>query len=380
MPLSAFPHRKLNEKDVNENPYVQRIAHEFMGWDRVKNFIGASFQVHVEMFDSEVGLKSIDYLQQITPLLLAISSGSPFMNGKLRLSQEDNEFMAQESSVWQSVRYPTRVIGSPSGGVIQRPVPESIEEYFKDAHEMLKDGSIPSPARVLGHHVDFRFRPDLGPNGTIELAVADSFLAHPKKLAAFSAIFKSIAYKVQALIQSGQSDKIPSNLFSHTLTSEKLEQLHQDSLSVSQYGLNATISTPDGSTNTARNQYNTLLVWAIKADDSIGFPELPKGVVNELTASSHEMPDDSLKVWTFDNGNKIYDPKSSNFIKGFYETGSGTGSDWLIRRAQQIISEGKSEEDAIKITSTELSGAFHQYVKELNIQDMLALFSSYHLS
>ena len=374
LPLSALPHRKLNPGDVNEHEYVQRIAHEFMGWENVRQFIGASFQVHVEMFDSEVGLESIDHLQQITPLLLSVSTGSPFMNGKLSLSGEDNSFMNQ-SSVWKSVRYPTRVVGSPSGGVNQRPVPESIQKYFASAHEMLKDGSIPSPARVLGHHTSFRFRPDIKPKGTIELATPDSFMAHPKKMTAFSTLFKSVVYKVQALIHSNQHDKIPSNLFKLKLTTQDLERLHQDSLSVSQHGLDAVISTPSGSEKTAREQYSELLNWASQADDSIGFPGLPKGVVNELVCSSIQMPDYDLELWTFNDGEEVYDPKSSDFLSGFYETGMGTGSDWLIRRAQQLISEGKSEEDAIRITSTELSKAFHKYIKELNTEDVLEIFS-----
>ena len=77
-PIASTPHKPINAEETSSDPYVNRIAMEYMGWENVRHFIGSSFQVHVEMLDLESGLKAINMYQQVAPLFVCHIFSRPF--------------------------------------------------------------------------------------------------------------------------------------------------------------------------------------------------------------------------------------------------------------------------------------------------------------
>lgn len=366
-PISSLPNRPLEKDDVSADSYVRRIALDHMGWENVRHFIGSSFQTHVEMFDPKVGLKSINYLQQTTPVLLAISSSGPFVNGRVFINNEDMPGMNSERHLWHSVRYLGRKWGSPSGGVIEFPAPNKIEGYLEIANQRLMSQDIPTIARGLGHHTDFRLRLDIEPWGTIELATPDTFGAHPLKLAAFGEFMKALTMKIQTFIYENREQDLPKYLFGK-LDEVMLGTIERDSISVSQFGVLANLHTPQGNTTRAQEQFLKLLSWVAQPEPQINFWGLPNGVSLELLKAAEIVTEETFNMYTT-NGKLT--------LAGFYHSGLGTLSQWLHRKAFQLLEEGKSEKHAIEECMTELGTSFHEYLsQEVLGQKIVQMFST----
>jgi gamma-glutamyl:cysteine ligase YbdK (ATP-grasp superfamily) len=356
MPIGTLAHRPLRPEDVNPNKYVTRIAMEHMGWERVQHFLGGSFQVHAEMFDIETAMRSINYLQQVEPFSLALSASAPFVHSKIFINDEQIPGIGSQQSTWQSVRYPGRLAGSPNGGPIEFPAPDTTDEYYVITHKRLKKGEIPTAARGLGNHVDLRFRPDLL---TIEMSIDDNFAAHPLKLAAFSEYKKAKAFKIQVLIHEGREDELPNDLFKK-LNQEGIERAKRNALEVSKIGIDAIVEKPDGETwTTAGIQEERLLNWVIEPELQANYHGLPDGVIKEIEKSRIVLTEEEFAQ---------YGPDSDNFIYGFYQSGLGTPSQWLHRRAKYLLENGASEQEAVDKCIEELSIAFHRYMDQPDVE------------
>jgi len=362
VPISTLPHRPLEISDINPNAYVQRIALDHMGWERVRHFTGSSLQTHAEISNSEAALQAINFLQQLTPTVIAISAASPFMNGRNTLDSSDISGV-EVQSCWQATRYPNRFVGSPSGGVITHPAPGTLTEFFESAQAQLADNSSPTIGRVFGHHADFRLRLDIGDNGTIEAAVADSFGGHPLKIAAMGELYKAQAVKLQAAIMDRRQHNLPEHLFGN-LTQTMLDSIHQDSYAASQHGLNATITQPNGvSVNVARH-FENVVDWSSEAEPEIGYDGLAQGVVNELKKSAVIVSEEEFQQ---------FDPSSDSFVMGFYKSGLGTLSQWLHRRVDHLTQTENMEATAAIMKSTlELGHAYHEYLQDPTLEEQVS--------
>lgn len=338
-PVSFFMHREAEPEDTNMDPYVQRIAMKYMKWENVRHFLGASWQVHVEMLDLESGLKALNEYQLVSPLTSAISLASPFGYGEINpnlkdifLSDEtsparagDTETLrALDSNDWLSFRYPGRWRGSPSGGVFEKPAPETLPEFFSQAEKMLMDNSpdstenIPSPARTMGHHRD-RIRPDIGPHGTLEISNMDTFGGDPLKLAANQEFTRVLAWKLQYFARTGQMAEVAKaypELFCATVDSDGLRTAHINSIEVSKRGVDATVVGANGLPYRAGD----LFVWLTDfvndpiTDESnnIDFKGLPKGVTDEMLAAA--------SVPTESHYEKFRDENGITSAEGFYKS------------------------------------------------------------
>jgi len=364
VPISAFSHRPLLPGDTHPHPYIERVAFEYMGWERVKHFVGNSWQVHVEMLTLDSALAAINYLQQITPIIHSLTLASPFIDGKIFLSDQNLPGLGIEPSTWQSVRYLARYVGSPSGGVIRQPFPEKENDFWVMAAEMLASGEIPSPARTGGHHVDFRIRPDLPPYGTIEITFMDTAGACPLKLLALQEFLRVVCWKLQRIVIENNRGELP-NLFFGDLTPERLLQLHNASIAVSKDGMKSSMTAGDGFSYPVETLWRKLVEWIDSPKPDWEYHGLSPGVIMELNKSSTQVTHEDLKP--FENREGI--PS----VYGYYRTGLGTLSQWLLARAERLIRAGESEFEAIVNCLGDLGSSYHHWLHHLTPNDIKQL-------
>jgi len=392
-PTASMPHKPLKVEDTNQNPYVQRIAMDYMGWDNVQHFIGSSWQVHVEMTDLKSALKSINLYQQISPLMYGLSLSGPFAHGQVNpnlkeIYQENETDMRRlddtetyenlNCNEWLSSRYPGRWRGSPSGGVYTLPAPENPVDFFEIAEAGLRDNNensptnIPSPARAMGHHTD-RIRIDIGQYGTLEISNQDTFGGHVTKLAANQEFTRVLIWKLQVLSRGNRleelSQKYP-DLFSYPVTTESLRQAHLASIEVAKKGMDAQIVGSNGTEYTARELFWHLMKFVNEPlslpDEGIEYHGLPQGIYEETYRSSLD-PKAMYEQYRDSNG--------ITSTQGFYESGIGTLSHWMKQRAKELMDKGLNPEEAIKNTMTDLGESYHQHLQKINSQTIIDLFS-----
>jgi hypothetical protein len=355
-----------------------------MGWENVRHFIGSSFQVHVEMLDLESGLKTINMYQHIAPLLYALSLAGPFAHGtlnpNLKKMYEGDEYNAKragdtetyqrmDSDDWMSIRYPARWRGSPSGGSYEFALPETAQAFFEQTEKGLKNNdphsaeNIPSPARAAGHHRD-RIRTDIGPHGTLEISNMDTFGGNVLKLAAVQEFTKVLIWKMQVLAKSGRMGELSQRfpiLFPTSTTNESLRDAHLNSIEVAKKGVEANVKAPDGTEQNIQDMVMELVRFVDEPmrDDGQGidFKGLHKNVKTEI-----------MKSAAVPNGETYSRFQDDGFtsVSGFYETGVGTLSHWLKRRAQELSNTGMKEKDVIQNCMNDLGVSYHTFLKTLN--------------
>lgn len=393
IPTASLPDKPLKPENTNQNPYVQRIANGYMGWENVRHFIGSSWQVHVEMIDLESALKAINLYQQVSPLLYGLSLAGPFAHGQSNpnlkeiYSENDNNpqrindsetYNALDSTDWLSIRYPARWRGSPSGGVFTEPAPENSQEFFSKAEAGLKDNNInsplniPSPARTMGHHRD-RIRVDIKDHGTLEISNQDTYGGHVSKLAANQEFTRVLIWKLQVLAREGRLKEISQRypeLFIYPVTPESLRQTHLASIEVAKRGMDTQINSADGTTHPAWELFYKLMNFVNEPiflpDEGIDYQGLPQGINRELYNSSLN-PKDIFTSYT--------DRQGITSARGFYDSGIGTLSNWMKKRVQDLMDKGLSSEDAIKDAMGDLGRSYHQHLKEIDRQVIANLFS-----
>ncbi|MBI4225987.1 hypothetical protein HY612_02635 [Candidatus Roizmanbacteria bacterium] len=395
-PIAAIPHRPIEPGDTNQDPYVQRIAMEYMGWQNVRHYLGSSWQVHVEMMDLESALKAVNLYQYVSPLLYGLSSASPFVHGytnpnlasiyrdddasEARINDHET-YEALDGNDWLSIRYACRWRGSPSGGLFVEPLPEISEDLFRLAEQGLNDNdhrsiyNIPSPARVAGHHRD-RVRTDIGPNGTLEISNMDTFGGNVQKLAAVQEFTRALMWKLQYFAKADRLQELTDNypdLFKYPVTPEVLRKAHLFSLDVAKHGMEAKIDAGGNRESTARNLFMQLLQFVneplTNELHSIAYTGLPKGITEELLKSAITPTETDYSAYEDNDG--------ITSLAGFYKSGKGTLAYWLKRRAAELMQiRGLHEQEAIKDCMNNLGVSYHDYLRNLNGQDVVNLFQS----
>ncbi|MEK7078879.1 MAG: glutamate-cysteine ligase family protein [Patescibacteria group bacterium] len=394
-PIASTPHKPINAEETSSDPYVNRIAMEYMGWENVRHFIGSSFQVHVEMLDLESGLKAINMYQQVAPLLYAISLAGPFAHGlthpnlhDIYIQDEQNpkrtndleSYNALNTDDWMSIRYAGRWRGSPSGGSYITPLPENVQKFFARAEAGLNNNdpqspeNIPSPARTGGHHTD-RVRVDIRPNGTLEISNMDTFGGNVLKLGAIQEFTKVLMWKLQLYAKSGKMQELSQRfpqLFPPQVTEATLRSAHMNSIEVAKKGVDAVLQTAVGEQESASTLFDQLLGFVneplLNQIQEIQYAGLPQGVTQELKNSAL-VPDES----TFQ---QYRDADGVVSVEGFYQERSvGTLSHWLKERAKNLKElRQMSDSEAIKDCMDNLGTFYHSFIAGLN-GNIKALFA-----
>lgn len=387
-PESVVSNKHLEVHDVNPHEYVQRIAFNWMGWEHVRHFVGSSFQTHVEMLDIESALKAVNVYQLVTPILYAGTLAGPFMGGSITPDlkkiyknipdiQTDNlkqtTYNALTPQSMHSFRYLGRFFGSPSGGVMRVPAPETQEEFWQTAEKQLMTQESPTVGRVTGAHTDFRIRPDLGPYGTIELATCDTMGAHIKKLIAMQEFTRALGWKLQLFAKFGKMSKLAQKypaLFGANPSRETYTQVHENMLEVSKNGNQAVITAMDNTRYHVGNLWIQLAEFVnepiIDEERGIDYKGLPSLIQKELANSFHN----PTELFT-----KYYDENGITSIQGFYETGVGTLSQWMQESTRQLHAKGREDEEIICYINKDLGKSFHQHVYQTHIEDIDHLYN-----
>lgn len=317
LPVSMMPNRKLLPAEVNKNPYIQRMTFSHQTWALVQHFTGASDQELAGGLDFDSDQWALNQMQTLSTLLYGASLSSPFTHGEQK---------------GLSGRFHSRIIGSPSGGVFEEPLPETYREYNELAAEMLRNGTIPSPARVAGHHRD-RLRPDIGTHGAVESCGMDTAGGDPIRGAALKYAFKTAFWKLSYLQYENKTDQLEPwpALFHTSVTKETLATDHENHYMVAENGMAATITGAD------KRDYTTQELWMQFIDfldtpiEDTDYTGLPAGIRLELILAGQTGISNSERADLVD-------------IHSFYRTRQATLSHWLVERQKQ---SGQSIEDCL---------------------------------
>lgn len=327
LPVSSLPFTGRRQ-DVNTNPYVQRIVLGFLGWDSVRE-LGTSYQVHVETPDIDSAIFAVNGLRRIPHLFMATALNGPFQN---------NEFTGRLSAREASRRK------MPTSGTL--PELPDWDTLLPICIGMLKIGQVPSLPRAISNHLDFRLRPDIPPQGTIEIAFLDNPGAHIDKLLMLQEALRLTTWRLYRAYQQGE--KLPPSLFGgrydHVIEFNKSQ--------VEKSGAEAQVL--DGSTNpnSVPEQTEQLVEW-IKADPAyVDNPEYPFNTLAQELRLSLTTP--------------RFTDRDSRSMARFYETGIGTPGHYQKALFEYLTNLGLSEYAAISQSLIDYSDSYQEYLRRLD--------------
>lgn len=380
-PVSAYMDRPLTPKAVNDDPYVQRIGMEYMGWENLRHFVGASVQHHVEMITPEAGAYALNRYQQASPFMYGSSLSGPWVHGELnpnlaklygeeysRFEQRDytETMQAIDAEDWMSVRYPSRWRGSPSGGTFEEPLPEDQDGIWALAEERMAKGfgsrySIPTPSRMAGHHTE-RLRLDVGEHGTVELCDLDTYGAHIEKLAAAREMTRVVMWKLQ-VAQAYDAPLLEdySDLFNaDEMNADDMRVAHFNQIAVARDGLGATVIDAQGNERNAREMMHRLIAFAdepVEVDGEVIYTGLSERTKEEMLLSSETHIHDEVVAEFSDEGGIVS-------MRGYYATGLATPAHWMKLQATQIKEQEpeKPDDEIIRMVTLDTARAFHGHI------------------
>lgn len=388
-PDSMVGQRPLTQEDVNTHPYVRRIALDWMRWERVRHFVGTSLQTHVEMLDLESALEATNYYQFLTPILYALTLAGPFVDGRLDVDQQAlyadipdlslncikaQTYAQMSRGISYSHRYVSRFFGSPSGGVMLEPLPTTTTAYWTKVEKLLESGEVPTVGRAGGHHTDFRVRTDLPPHGTIEIACMDTTGAHVQKMVAIQELTKTIGWKLQLYAKHGKMPELQQKypiLFGQLPSCESYLVVHENSIRVAKNGPLTSLMGMDGKINTVEKLWAQMVAFVqepMEIDhptNPIQYTGLPPFIIDELGKAFVD-PATMYRSYA--------DEQGFTSVTGFYETGYGTLSQWMIQRAQELMAQGMNEQDAIRNCSLNLGLAYRDHLANLTPGDIETMY------
>lgn len=385
-PIALLPDRSLTQADITNEPYFARLGLNTIGWESVRHFDVHSMQTHTEVLNHEAARQTINYKQFIAPLLLALSLSGPAIAGHLtpdftevykdlpipkkdKLKQQTMDWLLDNTgSTFQSYRSFNRFFGSLSGGIMREPLPVTEEEFFTTAESMLKTGIIPSPARVGGHHTD-RYRPDILPYGTIETCVMDPAGGRIQRVHALREFNRILDWKMQMLFINGQFDQKAEEykaLFGKSPSKDSFETAHWNLMKVAKDGTTAVLDGMDGKEYPIQQLWDELVRFVqeplIDEAHLVNYQGLPASILTELD-SAYQDPTQIFAHFEDENG--------VTSTQGFYKTGIGNLSQWMIKGIQDRMTyQDMTEREAILAMNRDVGENWHAHVKEITYADI----------
>lgn len=385
-PIAIIPHRRLSPEDVTQDEYHRRLTFDIQTWDAAQHFDIASIQPHAEILDHVAARKAINYLQFANPILFAPTVSGPFMDGKInpnpfdRYSSAphiDEDPLKKETlervspGQYHSLRPFGRFFGSPSGGILREPFPVSEKEFLDSVEIKLNKGEIPSAGREGGHHTD-RYRCDILPYGTIESCVMDPSGGRLQRNVAMREIFNGLLWKMQIHFIDGTFDEKAKEftaLFGQEPTVDSFRTTHWNLLEVARDGTNANIQGMDNQKYTIKDMWHLLKRYIqeplVDEKNNINYQGLPSGIIEEVDKSFAD-PSGLYEFFRDENG--------FTSTRGYYETGIGTMSQWMIQGAKDRIAGGVTEKQAIMAVTVDVANSFRVHTKQMTLDKLKALF------
>ncbi len=387
-PIANIPHRRLQPEEITDDPYTQKITFDVQGWDAAQHFDIASIQPHVEVLDHLAARKVINHLQHVSPILLGATLSGPFMDGRLEPNPEERYGTAPgvDGDPWKeatienleqgehhSYRPKGRFFGSPSGGVLRQPIPEDEEEFLASIGAKLEKGEVPTAGREGGHHTD-RYRVDIPPHGTLELCTLDPAGGKIERVVSMREFVRGLGWKMQMHIINGDFEQVQERypaLFGQEPSTESFEIAHHNSMRVAKHGADAILQGMDGEEHTTRELWTQLREFVqepfIDEAHGIAYEGLPPRIIAEVSRAFLD-PDKTME--------KFKDAEGITSVKGFYETGIGNISHWMMQGAKDRIESGMEEKEAVMAVTVDVAKSFHEHIKSASEKDLDTLYKN----
>ena len=386
VPLS-FHHKTLTRKDTQENVYVQSTVDKF-GWEgKVELFSGShGTHYHIDNIRLESALVAYNLLQQITPLLAALSLTGPFGYGVgypnmkkifessgVNMSEELASILDADNPL--SVRVAARTFGS-TGGVNPHVFPPTLEAFFHTAEGQIINGEIMTLDRVGGNHRDLRLRALLG---TGELALFDTFAGHPLKEAAMQEFVRVLWWKLQTISPDELCQKHPrlfsakflTNVSGYEATTLRCIMLNSLTLSIRGLGTRPGVPTKaygaDGETYSAQDLTKELISFVNQPLHD--FAGLPKRVLQHIT-NCGKVPFRANYAIESDSMHGQHVPS----MRGYYKTGLGVPAHWLRARLSALEQSGFSASNALAMCIHDAAQSYHHMIFSMTEKDLIELF------
>ncbi len=385
-PIANIPHRRLQPEEITDDPYTQKITFDVQGWDAAQHFDIASIQPHVEVLDHKAARKAINHLQHVSPILLGGTLSGPFMDGMLQPNPEERYADAPgvdgdswkeatienlEQGEHQSYRPKGRFFGSPSGGVLRQPIPEEENEFLASIGAKLENGEVPTAGREGGHHTD-RYRVDIPPYGTLELCTLDPAGGKTERVIAMREFVRGLGWKMQMHLINGDFPEVQERypaLFGQEPSEASFEIAHHNTMRVAKHGADANLEGMDGKEYTTRELWKQLRDFVqeplIDEEKQIVYQGLPPGIIKEVSRAFID-PDKTM--------DKFRDADGITSVSGFYETGIGNISQWMLQGAKDRIAVGMKEQEAVMAVTVDVARSFHEHIKTTTVADIQELY------
>lgn len=389
-PLSTMPHRRITQEDITNEAYIHRIGLDIMTWDVSQHFDVSSLQAHTEIIDQQAARETVNYLQFLNPILLAPTLAGPTMDGQVEpnlatkynslpspegdvLKQDTMSWLTQQKGTFQSYRSVGRFLGSPSGGILREPIAVEQGEFEAAMEKMLNNGEVPSAGRIGGHHTD-RYRCDILPFGTIESCVMDTSGGKVERIVAMREFFRVLGWKMQMLRKNGAFEeaavqKYPE-LFGEKPSAESFATAHWNLMKVTKEGTNAVVTGHDGREYSIKELWTNLKNFVqdplVDEENNIEYYGMPQGVLTEID-KAYQNPQEVME--------KYKDSNEYTSTRGFYETGIGNLSQWMLQGIKDRVAKGMDEKEAIMQVTVDVGESYHEHVKSFNPNDLQALYA-----
>lgn len=369
--LSVFGQHELTPQYLNPHPYVDHVLGEMAlrtGFDASKLFAVGGYQAHTGVTDTLAGLKAVEAMQSLSPILMTPSLAGPLYNGYLgptKVSQPQREHLAIAGLTlgdfrgsYKSWRMLLRVAGSPSSGIWRMSAPDSVDEYLQLSNAMLAKGEINTSDRLFGWHAD-RFRAIMpGGASTIEDCSTDTAAGNPETLVALHMLRSSLTTALEAMAMQGQdpSDEVAKIIGTRALSREqRLSSAHNLALRQSaRFGNDAVIY--------GKKPGQWLDALFALADKSPQF-KLDGGHKNQLRRmfADDKKTQRAIKKWCYDNNT------DTPTLGAYFDLGIGTPATYMLAQYEQEQKNHPKATNEELIRKVELGAAFalHQYVHSL---------------
>ncbi len=330
LPLSSQPFI-ANPADVHPHPYVQRMVMDILTFKAVAD-LGASYQVHVQMPDLDSGLFATNALRRIPHLTMAMTLNGPFVQHR-----PSNLLSTREQARRKM----------PTGGTL--PELPDWPGCIDMSVQKLKAGLVPSVPRALSQHRDLRLRPDITPNGTIEVAFSDNPAGLIDKLLMLQELFRLSAWRLYHAYQ--QDEQLPTSLFD--IQSDDQIEWNKKAVEKDGGAAKVTANLNGNRLVSVHDQNMRLLEWISGTDAFIDNPQYPLSTLEQQMRNSLTTP--------------AFTGPASRSMETYYQTGIGTPGHYQQALYSYLHdTKNLSSTEAINRVLVDVSDSYGNYLKSVS--------------
>jgi hypothetical protein len=378
-PASARMQDSPGLSDTSPSPYIQALLRANLRklGDKALSFTGVGIHEHHDVALENAPLVS-GYLRMLAPFLNMGLHAAPFGFGEPipRLGEilDVDELQTCDGRQPHSTRYLTRFWASDAGGVGLRVTYDNLPDALRAADVLLRDGHIHDPARLFGLHADVRLRFDAPTPaktdhpGRLELCVKDTGVFRFDTLIAFGELARAVIDRLEHIVSRGEEgieylhNNFPS-LFgkaSGDIAIIGLERAHRNSMALAYGGPQAQVETGLGGVVEATEYLREIISFAAPSSGR----SLSPRAMTALGNSVRRLQDVVRTMSRYRGADGL--PS----LLGYYETGCGTPSQWMIARSSAAAEHGlKRSADIMRDGTLDRAQSFLAYIGGATLLD-----------